>query len=336
MEPSNIFEYEALAREKLPQPAYDYFAGGANDEITLRENHQAFDHIKILPRVLVDVSKRDTSTTVLGQKISFPVMVAPMALQKMAHPDGEVATARAIGATGTIMILSTLASSTIEEVAAAATGPLWFQLYFRDREMSKELVQRAEKVGFKAICLTVDVPELGRRERDVRNNFMLLGAGGAAGQMGPDASLNWKDVDWLRSITKLPMVLKGIHRAADAIRAVEHGAAGIVVSNHGGRQLDTVPAGIEMLPEIAEAVAHQIEVYVDGGIRRGTDILKALALGARAVLLGRPVLWGLAVNGEAGARRVIELLRDEFDLAMALAGCPTVKEIDRSLVKLPR
>ncbi|MBI3461281.1 alpha-hydroxy-acid oxidizing protein, partial [Candidatus Acetothermia bacterium] len=290
----------------------------------------------ILPRVLVDVSKRDTSTTVLGQKISFPVMVAPMALQKMAHPDGEIAAARAIGATGTIMILSTLASSTIEEVAAVATGSLWFQLYFRDREMSKELVQRAEKTGFKAICLTVDVPELGRRERDVRNQFMLLGAGGAAGQMGPDASLSWKDVDWLNSITKLPIVLKGIHRADDAIRAVEHRAAGIVVSNHGGRQLDTVPAGIEMLPEIAEAVAHQIEVYVDGGIRRGTDILKALALGARAVLLGRPVLWGLAVNGEAGARRVIELLRDEFDLAMALAGCPTVKEIDRSLVKLPR
>ena len=334
MEPANLFEYEALAREKLPQPAYDYFAGGANDEITLRENHQAFDRIKILPRVLVDVSTRDPSTTVLGKKISFPVMIAPMALQKMAHPDGEVAAARASGATGTIMILSTLASSTIEEVAAAATAPLWFQLYFRDREMSKELVQRAEKAGFRAICLTVDVPELGRRERDVRNQFMLLGAGGAAGQTGPDASLSWKDVDWLRSITKLPIVLKGIHRADDAIRAVEHGAAGIVVSNHGGRQLDTVPAGIELLPEIADTIHGQIEVYVDGGIRRGTDILKALALGARAVLLGRPVLWGLAVDGEAGARRVIELLRDEFDLAMALAGCPTVKEIDRSLVRL--
>ncbi len=336
MEPVNLFEYEAQAREKLQQNTFDYFAGGANDEKTLQENHEAFDRIKLLPRVLVDVSQRDTSTIVLGQKLSFPVMVAPMALQRMAHPDGEVAVARAVGNAGTVMILSTLASSTIEEVAAAATGPLWFQLYFRNREMSKDLVQRAEKSGYKAICLTVDVPALGRRERDVRNQFMLLGAGSATGQQGPDASLTWKDVDWLRSLTKLPIVLKGVHRTDDAIRAVEHGAAGIVVSNHGGRQLDTVPAGIEMLPEIAETVGHQIEVYVDGGIRRGTDILKALALGARAVLLGRPVLWGLTLDGEAGARRVIELLRAEFDLAMALTGAPTVKEIDRSLVRLLR
>jgi 4-hydroxymandelate oxidase len=201
--------------------------------------------------------------------------------------------------------------------------------------MSKDLVQRAEKSGFKAICLTVDVPALGRRERDIRNNFMLLGAGSATGQAGPDSSLSWKDVDWLRSITTLPIVLKGIHRADDAIRAVEHGAAGIVVSNHGGRQLDTVPAGIEMLPEISDVVGKQLEVYVDGGIRRGTDILKALALGARAVLLGRPVLWGLTLDGEAGARRVVELLHAELDLAMALAGCPTVNEIDHSLVRIP-
>jgi 4-hydroxymandelate oxidase len=336
MEPVNLFEYETQAREKLQKNTFDYFAGGANDEKTLRDNHEAFDRIHLLPRVLVDVSQRDLSTIVLGQRLSFPVMVAPMALQRMAHPEGEVAAARAIGNAGTIMILSTLASSTIEEVAAAATGPLWFQLYFRDREMSKDLVQRAEKSGYKAICLTVDVPALGRRERDVRNQFMLLGAGSATGQQGPDAALTWKDVEWLRSLTKLPIILKGVHRADDAIRAVEHGAAGIVVSNHGGRQLDTVPAGIEMLPEIAEAVGHHIEVYVDGGIRRGTDIVKALALGARAVLLGRPVLWGLTLDGEAGAQRVIELLRAEFDLAMALTGSRSVREVDRSLVRLPR
>jgi isopentenyl diphosphate isomerase/L-lactate dehydrogenase-like FMN-dependent dehydrogenase len=336
MEPVNLAEYEMLAREKLHLSIFDYVSGGANDEVTLRENRQAFERIQILPRVLVDVSQRDSSTTVLGQKISFPVMVAPMALQKMNHPEGEIAVTRAAGAAGVIMMLSTLGSSTIEEVAAAATGPLWFQLYFRDREMSQELVQRAENSGYKVICLTVDVPQLGRRERDVRNNFMLLGAGGAAGQPGPDASLSWKDVDWLRSITKVPIVLKGIHRPDDALRAVEHGAAGIIVSNHGGRQLDTVPAGIEMLPEIVDAVGHQIEVYMDGGIRRGTDILKALALGARAVLLGRPMLWGLAADGEAGARRVLDLLRAELDLAMALSGCPTLKDIDRSLVRLPQ
>ncbi len=336
MDPVNLAEYEMLAREKLHLSIFDYVSGGANDEVTLRENRQAFERIQILPRVLVDVSQRDSSTTILGQTVSFPVMVAPMALQKMNHPEGEIAVTRAAGAAGVIMILSTLGSSTIEEVAAAATGPLWFQLYFRDREVSQELVQRAEDSGYKVICLTVDVPQLGRRERDVRNNFMLLGAGGAAGQPGPDASLNWNDVDWLRSITHLPIVLKGIHRPDDALHAVEHGAAGIIVSNHGGRQLDTVPAGIEMLPEIVDAVGHQIEVYMDGGIRRGTDILKALALGARAVLLGRPILWGLAADGEAGARRVLDLLRAELDLALALSGCPTVQGIDRSWIRLPQ
>jgi 4-hydroxymandelate oxidase len=340
MDPVNLFEYETLAREKLPPAAFDYYAGGANDEVTLHENRAAFDRIKILPRILVDVSRRDLSTTVLGQPLSFPVMIAPMALQRMAHPEGEVATARAAGAMGIVMILSTLASASIEEVAQATTGPLWFQLYFRDRKTSRELIARAEEAGYRALCVTVDVPQLGRRERDFRNNFQLFGnpqlsTGGAAFQLGPNPSLTWKEIDWLRALTQLPLIIKGIHRADDAKRAVEHGAAGLVVSNHGGRQLDTALAAIEMLSDVTEAVGHQIEVYLDGGVRRGTDIVKARALGARAVLLGRPVLWGLAVDGEAGVRRVLELLKAEFDLAMALMGCTTVKEVTREFIRWP-
>ncbi len=359
MEPINIFELEARARERMELQSFDYYASGAHDEVTLRANRAAFERLAIAYRVLVDVSRRDLATTVLGMPVSMPMLVAPTAFHCLATPEGEVATARAAGAAGTVMILSTLSTRPVEAVVAAASGPVWFQLYvYRDRGATAALVRRAEAAGCRALVLTVDAPLLGRRERDVRNRFRLPPGLSVAnmlpegyGDLPPvdadsglaayvaallDPSLSWKDVAWLRSITELPVVVKGIVRPDDALRAAEVGAAGLVVSNHGGRQLDTAPATLDVLPEIADTLAahgHAIEILLDGGVRRGTDVLKALALGARAVLLGRAVLWGLAADGEAGAAYVLRLLRDELDLAMALAGAPTVKEITRDLVR---
>jgi len=350
----NLAEIELAAREQLAPLAYEYYVGGANDEVTIRENRAAFERLSLRYRVLVDVSRRSTSTTVLGTSVDFPVLVAPTAFQRLACDEGEMATARAAAASGTVMILSTASTCTIEDVGAIG-GHLWFQLYvYADRGMTKALVERAEASGMRAIVLTVDAPMLGRRERDLRNRFHLPdgvrlanvpssgsvpmptghGESGLANHFasGIDAALTWKDVDWLRSITKLPVLIKGIVRGDDAARAVDHGAAGVIVSNHGGRQLDTAIASVRALPEVAEAVAGRAEVLLDGGVRRGTDVIKALALGARAVLLGRPVVWGLAVGGESGARRVLELLRAEVDLAMALCGCPSVDDISRDLV----
>ena len=352
----NLWELEARARELLPQMAYDYYASGANDEVTLRENRAAYERITLLPRMLVDVSVRDISTTVLGESVSMPILIAPTALPGLAHPEGEIATTKAAGAAKTLMTLATLSTSSIEEAMATATGPVWFQLYvFRDRAISASLVQRAETAGCKAVVLTVDDPVAGRRERDVRNRLTLpdhlslknlLSAGcqelpknvagsGLAAYVASlfDAALTWKDIEWLAGVTKLPILVKGILRADDALRAVNYGASGIIVSNHGARQLDTTPATISVLPEIVDAVAGAVEVYVDGGIRRGTDVLKAMAYGARAVLVGRPILWGLAVGGEAGVKYVLELLRQEFDLAMALSGCPRLTAITRDLVR---
>ena len=350
----NLAEIELAARERLAPLAYEYYVGGANDEVTIRENRAAFERLSLRYRVLVDVSRRSTSTTVLGTRVDFPVLVAPTAFQRLACGDGELATARAAAASGTVMILSTASTCSIEDVGAIG-GNLWFQLYvYADRGMTKALVERAEASGMRAIVLTVDAPMLGRRERDLRNRFHLPdgvrlanvpssgsvpmptghGESGLANHFasGIDAALTWNDVDWLRSITKLPVLIKGIVRGDDAARAVDHGAAGVIVSNHGGRQLDTAIASVRALPEVAEAVAGRAEVLLDGGVRRGTDVIKALALGARAVLLGRPVVWGLAVGGEGGARRVLELLRAEVDLAMALCGCPSVDDISADLV----
>jgi 4-hydroxymandelate oxidase len=301
------------------------------------------------------VSQRDLTTTVLGQTMPMPLILAPAAFHKLATPEGEIATVRAAGAHGLTMTLSTLSTTRLEDVAQAATSPLWYQLYvYKDREVTRDLVQRAEAAGYRALVLTVDTPLLGRRERDVRQEFHLPPGLSAAnlegrgaervaeeeGQSGlaayvaalQDPSLTWKDVDWLRSITEMPILLKGILRGDDARRAIDHGAAGVIVSNHGGRQLDTVPATIDALPGVVEAVLGRIEVLIDGGVRRGTDILKAVALGAKAVLIGRPILWGLAANGYDGAHQVIQLLRSEFDLAMALAGCPTVADITPDLI----
>jgi 4-hydroxymandelate oxidase len=355
----NVFELEAIARERLSRDAYDYYAGGAMDEVSLRENRAAYDRIPIHYRVLVDVSRRDLRTAVLGQPVAMPILVAPTAFHRLATSEGERATARAAGAAGTIMILSTLSTTPVEEVVAAASGPIWFQLYvYKDRAATEGLVRRAEAAGCQALVLTVDAPLLGRRERDVRNRFRLPPGLAVAnmlsegyGDVPPapadsslaayvasllDPALSWQDVAWLQSITRLPVLVKGIVRPDDAVRAAEAGAAGVVVSNHGGRQLDTSPATIDVLPEVADALAargHRIEVLMDGGIRRGTDVLKALASGARAVLLGRPILWGLAAEGEAGVAHVLRLLRDELDLAMALAGAPTVGDITRDLVR---
>lgn len=360
MQASNLHELQPLAEEKLPPNVFDFIAGGAEDEITLACNRSAWESIQLIPRVLVDVTSVDTSTTVLGHEISSPVVIAPVALHRLAHPDGESAVARAAAAAKAIMTVSTMASTTIEDVAAAADGVKWFQLYcYKDREVTEALVKRAESSGYEALCLTVDVPRLGRRERDFRHGLSFpedvmpvnfLGhldissmrqdqAGSALMAYTAsllDPSLTWESVDWLRSITSMPVLVKGILSPEDARLAAEHGVAGIVVSNHGGRQLDTVPAGAEVLPEIVEAVGDRLDVLVDGGVRRGTDVLKALALGAKAVMIGRPYIWGLALDGEAGVGRVLEMLRTEFELAMALCGVTAVPQISRELVRLPR
>jgi 4-hydroxymandelate oxidase len=335
--------------------AYDYYASGAHDEVTLRENVAAYDRIALRYRVLVDVTRRVMATTILGQPVSMPVLIAPTAFQCLADPEGEKATARAAGAAGTIMVLSSLSNTAVEDVVAAATGPIWFQLYvYRDRGATLGLVERAEAAGCSALVVTVDAPLLGRRERDVKNAFRLpehlsvknLTASGMHAMPGTtgdsslaayvtslfDQAITWKDIEWLRSHTRVPVLVKGLVRADDANRAVESGAAGIVVSNHGGRQLDTAPATIRVLEEITQAVAGRAEVLVDGGIRRGTDVVKALALGAKAVMLGRPILWALAADGERGVGRALEIIRSELDLAMALCGCPTLQEISRDLI----
>ncbi|MDP9180703.1 MAG: alpha-hydroxy-acid oxidizing protein [Chloroflexota bacterium] len=355
----NLHDLEPLAHEKLPAPLFDFIAGGAEDEVTLRANRAAFEAIEFRPRVLVDVTNIDTSTSVLGQALPFPVMLAPVAMHMLAHPDGELATARAAKSAGTVMILSTMSSISIEDVGAAADGPKWFQLYcYSEKGVTERLVKRAENAGFSALCLTVDVPRLGRRERDLRHvlqfpddvlprNFLqeidmssipLQSQGSAISAYAAslmDQSLTWDVLPWLRSITSMPVIVKGILTPEDAVLAVEHGAAAIVVSNHGGRQLDSSPATAVVLPEIVDAVGGRLDVIVDGGVRRGTDVLKALALGAKAVLIGRPYIWGLAVNGEAGVSHVLSLLRTEFEWAMALCGVTTVDQITRRLVRAP-
>ncbi|MBS1551409.1 MAG: alpha-hydroxy-acid oxidizing protein [Bacteroidetes bacterium] len=350
----SISDYEIIAKEKLSQSAYDYYSSGANDEITLRENCEAYKRIFLIYRVLKDVSKRDLTTEVLGNKISMPLMIAPTAFHKMANESGEVAVAKAATKAGTIMILSTLSNSSAEEVTKASDGNIWFQLYvFKDREITVNLIKRVENAGCKALVLTVDAPFLGLRERDVKNKFNLPDGftvknlepyykeklslnhdSGIAGYFSEnlDPSLNWKDIEWLKSKTSLPVLIKGIGCKEDALLAVQYGADGIVVSNHGGRQLDTCRATIDVLPEVADAVSGKIEIMLDGGIRRGTDILKAIALGAKTVLIGRPVLWGLAAEGENGVSSVLDILRNELDLAMALCGCDSVSKITKDLI----
>nr|VDC93619.1 unnamed protein product [Brassica oleracea] len=363
MEITNVIEYEAIAKEKLPKMVYDYYASGAEDQWTLKENRNAFARILFRPRILIDVSKIDMTTTVLGFKISMPIMVAPTAMQKMAHPEGEYATARAASAAGTIMTLSSWATSSVEEVASTGPGIRFFQLYvYKNRKVVEQLVRRAEKAGFKAIALTVDTPRLGRRESDIKNRFTLppnltlknfegldLGkmdevrihqiiscniandsglASYVAGQI--DRTLSWKDVQWLQTITSMPILVKGVLTGEDARIAIQAGAAGIIVSNHGARQLDYVPATISALEEVVKATQGRVPVFLDGGVRRGTDVFKALALGASGIFIGRPVVFSLAAEGEAGVRKVLQMLRDEFELTMALSGCRSLSEITRN------
>jgi 4-hydroxymandelate oxidase len=322
----NVVDYERAAEERLDPATFGYFAGGANDEWTLAENRAAFGRWVLRPRMLVDVSELTTATTVLGTELSFPVLVAPMAFQGLAHPDGEVAMARGAAAAGTAMCLATLSMAPLEDVR---DGARWFQLYWSpDRGAVKDLVERAEAAGHGAIVVTIDLPVLGRRERDLRTGFETP----IQIDSVVDPSLTWRDLEWLRSLTSLPLLVKGVLTAEDAVLALETGVEGIVVSNHGGRQLDGVAASLDALPEVAEAVGDQAAVLMDGGIRRGTDVVKALALGANAALVGRPALWGLAVGGAEGVERVLTLLRDELQLALALCGCRSPDEVTRAHV----
>lgn len=355
----SVDDFQEEARRTLPKAVYDYYCSGADDQRTLADNLEAFNRWYLIPRVLRDVTAVDLSVTVLGQKVSMPICVAATAMQRMAHPDGETATARACKGVGTGMMLSSWATSTIEEVMSATGGgsPLWLQLYiYKDRELTLSLVRRAEKAGYKAIFVTVDTPYLGKRLADVRNrfklpshlsmsNFSTNSLAFSEGNYGNDSglavyvakaidpSICWRDISWLKENTKLPIILKGVLNGEDAVLAVKHGVSGILVSNHGARQLDGVPATLDVLEEVVQAVQGRCEVFLDGGIRRGTDVLKALSLGASAVLVGRPVLWGLACQGEDGVTEVLNLLREELRLAMALSGCRSVSEISRSLVR---
>jgi isopentenyl diphosphate isomerase/L-lactate dehydrogenase-like FMN-dependent dehydrogenase len=345
----NVDDFEAAARERLDPGAYGYFAGGAGDEHTLRANVAAFARWELRPRVLVDVGEVSAATRVLGTELALPLLVAPTALQRLADPEGELATARAAAAAGTVMTLSTLSSVSPAELAAAAPGaPQWFQLYWsRDRAFTQELVESVAEAGFRALMLTVDFPVAGRRERDARAGFTLpddlslpnlphrLEREDFHAALGTivDDTLTWRDLEWLRSVCPLPLAIKGILTAEDALLASEHGADAVVVSNHGGRQLDGVPASLDVLSEVVEAVGERVEVLVDGGVRRGGDVLKALALGARAVLSGRAVLWGLAAGGEQGATRVLALLREEIELGLKLLGCRSPDEVTAAHVR---
>lgn len=348
----SLSDLQAVAQRRMEHMAWEYVEGAAADEISLRWNREAYERIRLNPRVLRDVGEVDTRVNVLGLELPYPILLAPTALHKLAHPEGELATVRGAGAAHAAMTLSTLSSVTLEEVAGAASGPLWFQLYVqKDKGYTAELVQRAEAAGYKALVVTVDTPVDGARNRQQRAKFHLpdgvemANLRGLATQGGRKLDteegvfrnilpqrLTWKDIEWLQSLTRLPVLIKGVLDADDAALAVKQGLAGILVSNHGARNLDTVPATIDALPRITDRVGGQIAVLVDGGVRRGTDVLKALALGANAVLVGRPIFHGLSAAGADGVRQMLEILRNEFEMAMALTGRAKVAEIDRSVL----
>jgi isopentenyl diphosphate isomerase/L-lactate dehydrogenase-like FMN-dependent dehydrogenase len=347
----NVADFERIASEKLDAGTLGYFAGGAGDELTLRDNVAAWGRWRLRPRVMVDVSEVTTAAELLGGPVSMPLLVAPVAYQRLVDPEGEIGMARAAAAAGTVMCLSTLATTRPSELAAATpTGRRWFQLYrFRDEAVTQALIDEAAGSGFEAIVVTVDAPRAGNRERDRRTGFKIpegLGVPSVAAALGVDRALTidetfalmnpalgWSDLEALASRCGLPVLVKGLLTAEDAALAVEHGAAGVIVSNHGGRQLDRVLATADALPEVVDAVEGRVPVLVDGGIRRGVDAAIALALGADAVLVGRPALWGLAAAGAAGAGRVLELLREELELTLALCGCASPAELTRSHVQ---
>ena len=354
-----LADHEQHARTQLDDNAWAYFSGGAADEISLRANRSAWDALPLWPRVLRPLAGGHTRVPLLGRTLAHPILLAPVAFQRMAHPDGELAMAYAAAALGAGVVLSTQASVSLESVAQAVLpdpgrGPLWFQLYLQpDRGFTQALVQRAEAAGYEALVLTVDAPTSGVRDRERRAGFRLppgVGPVNLAGLQAPaspplspgqsalfDGLLHhaptWDDIAWLQSITRLPVLLKGVLHPADARQAVSVGAAGLIVSNHGGRTLDTAPATATALPRVVQAVGGAVPVLVDGGIRRGTDVLKAMALGASAVLVGRPAVWGLANAGAAGVAHVLRLLRDELEVAMALTGCATLAEATPALLE---
>ena len=343
--PITVAEYEPLARARTDPGAWDYQAGAAGDEVSLADNRAAWDRIRLRPRVLVDVSSRSPATAALGVELAHPIIVAPTADHSLSHPDGERATARGVAATGGLFTLSTISSVALEDVAAAAPGsPRWFQLYApEDRNACQALVERAAAADYSAVVVTVDLPLPGNRERDRRSGFEIdLGTHLPPEQpVDPETgivilpTLDWNELAWLRSVCPIPLLVKGVLRADDAARAVDAGVDGVWVSNHGGRQLDTSIAPADALPEIADAVGGRTLLIVDGGVRRGIDVLKGIALGADLVAIGRPVLWGLAVGGADGVQHVLELLRDELSLSMALTGCRSIDEITPDLLVRP-
>lgn len=350
--PVDVADYGRLAPSRMSTMAWEYVSGGAADEVTLGWNEEAYRKIRLRPDFLVDVSKIDTRVTLFGQEMPFPLLLAPAAYQKLLHPDGELATVKGAGLAGATMVLSTTSTVSIEDTAGAASQPLWFQLYVQpDREITRSLVQRAEAAGCRALVITIDSPVLGPRYRETRSKFTLpagleranlrglksatgaqRASGGTIYSAVQDPTVTWKDLEWLRSLTSMPVLLKGIMNPDDAARAVAAGVQGIIVSNHGARNVDTVPAAIEVLPSVAGRVAGRIPVLVDGGVRRGTDILKAVALGATAVLIGRPYLYGLAVGGAEGVAHVINILRRELEMAMASTGRPALAAINSSVI----
>jgi 4-hydroxymandelate oxidase len=348
--PINLFEYEQWAQGRMPKDSFDFIAGGATDEITLARTRQVYDSIFLRPRVLIDISSIDTSTTVLGHQIAIPVMLAPAGAHNRAHPDGELASARAAANMGTVMVLSSASSMTLESVAMAAAGPKWFQmLIYKDRDLTRSMADRAAATGFRALCVTLDTSVRAKRERNIRNGYVGPDRPNYAGVSLPDdrwdgsskpsgvagladRAATWTDLEWLADYSSLPVVVKGILSPLDAALCAQHGVEAIMVSNHGARNLDTTLTTPEALPDIVDAVNGQVEVYVDGGIRRGTDVLKALALGARAVLIGRPVFWGLCAAGAEGVCDVLQILHDELEAAMAMCGRPSIGTIDRTLL----
>jgi 4-hydroxymandelate oxidase len=337
-------EIEELARERLSHMAYEYIASAAAEEITARWNRESYDRIRLRPRVMEDVSLVDTSVSLLGTHLPHPILLAPTAYHRVVHPDGEIATAIGAGAAAAPLVVSTATTATLEEIAAVATTPLWFQLYVQsDRDFTRDLIRNAEAAGCRALCVTVDTARLGARNRQERCNFRLppgvstpylhdLNTGRRELMTSERVTFTWMEVAWLRSVTGLPVFLKGIITGEDAARAVDAGAAGVMVSNHGGRNLDTLPATIDALPEVVGRVQGRAPVLVDGGIRRGTDIIKAIALGATAVMIGRPYLYGLGIGGSEGVRRVVEILRTELEQAMALCGRTSLATIDASVL----
>jgi 4-hydroxymandelate oxidase len=343
-EPVSLDDFEQLARERLPHMQSEFLVGGAADEITLRWNRESFDRIRLRQRVLEDVANIDTSVTLFGRTMPHPILLAPVAYQRLFHADGEVETARGAGASETIYVVSTATTTPIEEIAKAANSPLWLQLYLqKDRGATRELIARAEAAGVQALCFTVDTPVVGTRNRQQRAQFKLpaelatphldeTNRERLTVTSNEREPVTWRDVELVQSAAHVPVLLKGIMTCDDAARAVDHGVAGVVVSNHGARNLDTLPATIDALPEIAARVAGRVPIFLDGGIRRGTDIVKAIALGASAVLIGRPYIFGLAVDGANGVAEVVGILRQELETAMALLGQRSLSAVDKSVL----